>query len=316
MPSSDEVAVCPSEMPLGSLRGGVAVTDNARGSGWLMWSRRNVHARFSGALYAGNAEHLVAVKFVSGQWFFDNNRSLEKFTPDSDDCLVAEVDFGRDTASVLRGDSSVINGIHAGFSSGDLIVTPNIWYGIRNRGEFGVIGSTLTAGSPASDPETPETPEPETPAPETPAPETPEPVGTSVCPSEMPLGELRNGVAARDNARGIGWLMWSSQNVHTRFNGQLHRGNAEHIVAVKAKSGKWYFDSNSSLIPFVPAADDCLIAKVDFGRDRARKLRRKNGEVQGIDAGYSRGNFRVRANVWGGFPERGEFGIKGTVIYK
>ena len=37
------------------------------------------------------------------------------------------------------------------------------------------------------------------------------------CPASMPLGDLGFGVAARDSATGTGYLMWTSQSVHTRF---------------------------------------------------------------------------------------------------
>ncbi|MFK7891059.1 MAG: hypothetical protein AB8B63_09630, partial [Granulosicoccus sp.] len=82
-------------------------------------------------------------QFVSGTWHVDNNSVLTPFTPASDDCLVAELNFDADTATLLLGANQIINGIDSGFNSGDMSITPNQWNGQFNRGEFGIGGTAI-----------------------------------------------------------------------------------------------------------------------------------------------------------------------------
>ena len=108
-----------------------------------MWSEEDLFSRFQPAPYPNNASHLIAVKYESGQWKYDNNGILTTFTPSLSDCLIAEVDFGADTVSLLNGVSEVVNGIDSGFTSGDLTITANQWGSFPNLGEFGLSGTTL-----------------------------------------------------------------------------------------------------------------------------------------------------------------------------
>ncbi len=130
---------------LGDLNLGIAAHDSRIGMGYVMYSEESVHIRFAdNPPSSGNADHLIAVVFEDGEWKVDRNkRILVPFASASSDLLVAEVDFGADTVDYLDGLNTVINGINAGYVSGDLIITPEIWGGSPNIGEFGVEGTEI-----------------------------------------------------------------------------------------------------------------------------------------------------------------------------
>ncbi len=141
VPATD--SECPAVMPLGDIDFGVAARDQASGSGYLLWSSESVHTRFSPSPYSRNADHLIAVQFVGGQWMVDNNMVLTPFTPVATDCLVAAVDFSADTAVTLEGTSAIINGIDSGYAFGDMAVFANQLNGSPNAGEFDVTGTQI-----------------------------------------------------------------------------------------------------------------------------------------------------------------------------
>ena len=138
---------CPANVQLGSTGNGIAASDNASGTGWILWSEQEVFSRFSPAPHPGNADHLIAVRYVNNQWYYDNNLGLKPFTPASSDCLLATVDFDSDSVSMLSGVDAIVNGIDSGYSTSDLAIRPNIWAGTSNPGEFGVTGSTISQGT-------------------------------------------------------------------------------------------------------------------------------------------------------------------------
>jgi len=128
---------------LGDVGYGIAAIDPAVGEGWILWSEQSVFSRFNPVPIGGNAEHLVAVKNVGGQWFYDNNGGLFEFEPDNSDCLVASVNFATDTVTLLEGVKAVVEGIDSGYESGDFTVVANQWANVSNGGEFGVSGTSL-----------------------------------------------------------------------------------------------------------------------------------------------------------------------------
>jgi hypothetical protein len=42
------------------------------------------------------------------------------------------------------GTNSNINGIKSGYASGNIVITPNMWNGSFNAGEFGLTGTSFT----------------------------------------------------------------------------------------------------------------------------------------------------------------------------
>ena len=90
---------------VGPINYGIAVDDNATGTGYLMYSKQNVHSRFSGdAVHADNANHLIAVQNVGGMWQYNTNSDWIEFTSVSSDVLLASVNFSTDTVTDLKGE--------------------------------------------------------------------------------------------------------------------------------------------------------------------------------------------------------------------
>ncbi|MBE9032349.1 hypothetical protein IQ266_21665 [filamentous cyanobacterium LEGE 11480] len=139
-------------LSLGDLGAGVAARDNATGIGYLMYSEELVEVRFLAAgPAAGSASKLIAVQYVDGQWYYDNNDRLIAFTPRTTDRLLAELNFSDDTTTLLQSTDQTINGIAAGYADGDLRITPNVWNNARNQGEFGLSGTAITLFSSSSE---------------------------------------------------------------------------------------------------------------------------------------------------------------------
>ncbi|MFK7847308.1 MAG: putative Ig domain-containing protein [Rhodothermales bacterium] len=139
-----EPPVEPSTLALGDLNLGIAAHDSRTGPGYVMYSEESVHTRFASTPPSGgNADHLIAVVF-DGTWKVDRNKNtLVAFTPQASDRLLVEIDFGADTVTHLNGTSTVVEGINAGYESGDLVVTPEMWAGSPNGGEFGLAGTEV-----------------------------------------------------------------------------------------------------------------------------------------------------------------------------
>lgn len=84
---------------------GIAVSDSATGTGYIMYSATSVFTRFSAhPEVVGNADHFIAVRYDGSQWQYNDNANWYSFTPASSDVLVAEVDFSNDTIRGLGGD--------------------------------------------------------------------------------------------------------------------------------------------------------------------------------------------------------------------
>lgn len=150
VPKSQLPAPGPS-IPLGALNRGIAAQDGATGIGYIMYSQQSVHTRWAASPpHQRNSDHLIAVKYISGQWHYDRNVSYVAFTPVASDLLMFEVDFSADTVTDLKGSSGLVNGLESGYADGDLVITPNIWGGSPNPGEFGTAGTWFSrnAGTP------------------------------------------------------------------------------------------------------------------------------------------------------------------------
>jgi len=135
-----------SRVSIGAVNSGIAAQDAATGRGFIMYSEESVHTRFaSDAPYPHNSNHLIAVKYEGGQWYYDNNDGLHAFTRRSTDVLLAEVDFGGDPGGAaitsLEGVTGDEFGIAKGFVSGDLTFEANRFGSADNPGEFTVGGT-------------------------------------------------------------------------------------------------------------------------------------------------------------------------------
>ena len=151
-PFEATVSATPQELvtiPLGDLNLGVAAHDPRTGTGYIMYSEESVHTRFaSNPPSAWAADHLIAAVYENGAWYIDRNKyALVPFTPRSTDRLLVEIDFGANTANHLIGINTPVEGINAGYESGDLVVTPEMWGSNSDMGEFGVSGTEVVINS-------------------------------------------------------------------------------------------------------------------------------------------------------------------------
>jgi hypothetical protein len=137
---------------------GVACQDDATGIGYLLYSIVDVRQskRFwPNPPVSQNAAHFVCVKFVDGQWYYDNNDAYFPHRLWGSDVLVAEIDYDADTITSLEGQLSTYEGVIRGYESGNIGFVANEYDGEFARGEFSVTGSHFY---PASYPIYPELP--------------------------------------------------------------------------------------------------------------------------------------------------------------
>ncbi|MCA9188251.1 MAG: cadherin-like domain-containing protein, partial [Planctomycetales bacterium] len=131
---------------LGPLNAGIAVHDSADGSGFVLFSSESVFARFAdhpplGGGVNGNAEHLVAVQFRGGQWYYSDDSDWILFVPVESDRIIARLDFDNDTANLVTAVTGDVNGIRQGTRANNLALTPNAFGGQADVGEFTLSGS-------------------------------------------------------------------------------------------------------------------------------------------------------------------------------
>lgn len=129
---------------IGPLGLGITGKDNATGSGYAMYTNERIQTRFtSPAIDPASADHVLAVRYSGGNWQYITDNEFVNFVPRATDLLVAELDFSADTVNMLNGTSSVVNGMKSGYATGDIVITPNIWNGSTNAGEFGITGTSI-----------------------------------------------------------------------------------------------------------------------------------------------------------------------------
>ncbi|HSI08008.1 MAG TPA: DNRLRE domain-containing protein [Rariglobus sp.] len=126
------------------------------------------------------------------------------------------------------------------------------------------------------------------------------------------IGALNSGVAVDDSRTGTGYLMYSAQNVVTRFGTQV--GNADHLIAVFYSGGQWYADKNFGQVAFTPVSTDLLLASVNFTTDTVTSLLGASGAEYGIVKGYASGDLTFIPNQWAGAYNANEFGVTGTTF--
>lgn len=130
--------------------------------------------------------------------------------------------------------------------------------------------------------------------------------------SVINIGNLGLGIAAYDPRIGSGYLMYSAQDVATRFN--AYTGNADQIIAVYYDGSQWYADRNYGVAAFTPEPTDILLAIVDFTNDTVTSLEGSQGSEFGIEYGYASGDLTYTPDQWNGSANDGEFGVTGTTF--
>jgi hypothetical protein len=127
--------------PIGPVGLGVSAQDDATGTGFILFTEQAAAERFSPPPTAEDSDHLVVVKNINGQWFYDDNISYQRFTPRLSDVLLAQIDFTNDTVTDLRGQDEIVEGIAAGYAGGDLTFRADFYNGQLDDGDFGVEGT-------------------------------------------------------------------------------------------------------------------------------------------------------------------------------
>ncbi len=130
--------------------------------------------------------------------------------------------------------------------------------------------------------------------------------------AEVPVGPLGYGVTAPEGASGVGYLLYSVESIHSRF--QSWANQADHFMAVQWDGGQWLQFENENSHPFTPAAGDVLVAALDYTNDTATLLVGEFGTVHGIDKGLLATDLVITPNWWNGAADPNEFGLAGTVI--
>lgn len=134
---------------LGDFNEGIASWDALTGTGYIMYTEEDIYSRFGAVPVIERADNLVAVIHQGGQWYWSAWHGLTPFTPTDSDRLLAEVNFDADTVTHLSGTNSVIDGIKAGYDSGNLVITPNQFGNppVASPDNFSVAGTQVTVTS-------------------------------------------------------------------------------------------------------------------------------------------------------------------------
>ncbi|MEO0477252.1 MAG: LamG-like jellyroll fold domain-containing protein, partial [Planctomycetota bacterium] len=138
---------------IGSVNSGIIGDDGTLGTGYIMYSSSPTQTRFAG-IGSTQAEHLILVRHNGTQWQYADYNPVGgdewlDFTPEAGDLLLAEVAMqsGDDAVTSLEGQSFTVEGIEAGYASGDLTFIANQWNDIYNRDEMDVDGTSFTRNS-------------------------------------------------------------------------------------------------------------------------------------------------------------------------
>ena len=93
------------------------------------------------------------------------------------------------------------------------------------------------------------------------------------------VGDLNSGVAVSEDATGVGYILYSQEDVHTRFSG-IRADNADQFIAVRLDGIQWQYNNDSQWIDFETELTDVLVAEVNFDGDAV--VRQTQFYVQGV----------------------------------
>ncbi|MEL6104936.1 MAG: PKD domain-containing protein, partial [Planctomycetota bacterium] len=261
-------ALPPVRLSLGLVNRGIAVEDNATGTGFILYSDESVHTRFrENPPMRHNSDHLIAVQHIDGQWYYNNNQSWFALTPRPNDRLIAAVDFGADTIKSLEGADGTVHGIVQGFVDGDLMFFADRWNGSANDGEFTILGTSFR-------------------------------VDALQLTQRFSVGAINKGIAVEDAVAGQGYVLLSAEPLADRLPSAPFQGNSERLVAVQFRDWQWHYNNNFEWSPFTPLKSDRLIAGVDFDNETMIDLKGRHGRVNGVEQGYVDGDLTMLPLRW------------------
>ena len=136
------------------------------------------------------------------------------------------------------------------------------------------------------------------------------------------VGDLNSGVAVSEDATGVGYILYSQEDVHTRFSG-IRADNADHFVAARLDGVQWQYNDDSQWVDFETEITDVLVAKVNFDGDAV--IPQTQFYVQGVQAvvpnafnGLTgrpidyQSDLYVAANQFGSQFDKNEFQVLGS----
>lgn len=270
---------------------GVAAQDNRTDIGYLIYTEEPVSERFSN-MVAGASDRFFAVSYNASNhtWYYHANDKLYAFVPSATDRLDAVLDFGSDTAHILTGPQDPIGGIEAGVVATDLQITPQVWNGVYNNGEFSLTGTFVDFAAAT----------------------TREPASTRF---DFDPDDLGRGVAAQDSRTDVGYLMYSVDDVSGRFS-NMPAGASEKFFATTydATRNVWFYHANDVLYEFVPSDTDRIVATLNYGANTANIFVGTYAAIGDVSVGVIATDLVIRPQIWTGVKNNGEFGLSGSYI--
>lgn len=137
-------------------------------------------------------------------------------------------------------------------------------------------------------------------------------------PERISINSAGEPVLTNDKNQGIGYLMYSEQDLFERFaahppyNESGKTPNSAHLIAVRFTGIEWQHDDNTQWHPFEPRPSDRLIARLNFTAGTADLLEGLANAVYGIRLGYDVGDLSVQTHIYEGQHNPGELLITGT----
>ena len=131
------------------------------------------------------------------------------------------------------------------------------------------------------------------------------------------VGLTRSGVPCTDSATGTGFIMYSAQDVRSRFSQtSLPAEMADHLICVKYITGTgWTYDDDAgNYVSFATRDTDVLVASVDFGSDTVAKLEGTDDYEAYVSKGYNSGDLTFEKGKYGtsATSDVGEVFVSGT----
>ena len=131
-----------SRVLVAPLNGGMKSTVLTNGTGYILYSEKLTHQRFGSKLLPKNSAHFVLVQLNGKSWKFDNGQgNAERFSPESTDVLVAEVNLDTNVVTDLKGVAALYAGIQKGYAEGNLIFKANHFNGVPSTDDFDIEGT-------------------------------------------------------------------------------------------------------------------------------------------------------------------------------
>lgn len=266
---------------MGDVPAGLRASDRQQGEAFVMYSEQFVGERFGPAIDARSAGHLIVVQWNGTRWLYDDDTSMQPFTPHPTDRLLAQIDGDGRRIRLLRGIHASHAGIGLGYLDSDLELLEDRWDRRYDRGEFQIDGSWIS--------------------------------WSTDMPEGVWIGHTGQGIAASDSSVGMAFVMYSQQPVRERFaEVSLQAGTSERLILVRPADGVWFYDDNGVLLPFESLPSDRLLAAIDYTSGTIENYVNEIGNEFGIARGFRESDLEIQLNAWNGIENVGEIGVRGS----